>query len=342
MRSRNHRIACLAVAALAAAACTVKDEKTPTGLRFTTGPSGSTLYRFGETLSRAVSRQAAEVRIEIQRSAGTAANVEAIQQNRADLGIAFADLAYLASVGQLDQQRAPFDQLRAVTVISLTPVQLAAYRPEIRSVSDLRGRRIGLSRNYGTTLTAELILSAFNIRLSDVRQVPPSDFQRLSLQRPGATLSPDSRPGASETFDFRPGAMASLDWPSDAHIENAIGHSGIIEQAVRDGWHLVPITGPAVDALRRTYPFFNMTIVPPDLYPGHGPIPTVGVNSLLVCRRDLDEQVVYRLTASVFEALRSFSRSEFGDLIELEQAPDTSIPLHDGAARFFREQELLR
>ena len=63
----------------------------------------------------------------------------------------------------------------------------------------------------------------------------------------------------------------------------------------------------------------------------------------LVCRRDLDETLVYDLTRRFFEALPSLSSSQ-GALrfIDLDQAPATPIPLHDGAARFYRERELLR
>ena len=60
-------------------------------------------------------------------------------------------------------------------------------------------------------------------------------------------------------------------------------------------------------------------------------------------RRDLDETLVYDLTRRFFEALPSLSSSQ-GALrfMDLDQAPATPIPLHDGAARFYRERELLR
>jgi len=106
----------------------------------------------------------------------------------------------------------------------------------------------------------------------------------------------------------------------------------------------MPIAGPPIDRLRHEYPFLRVTAIPRGTYPGDVPtIRTIGVDSLLVCRRDLDEQLVYDLTRRFFDALPSLSSSQ-GALrfMDLDQAPATPIPLHEGAARFYRERELLR
>ena len=106
----------------------------------------------------------------------------------------------------------------------------------------------------------------------------------------------------------------------------------------------MPLAGPPIERLRHEYPFLRVTVIPRDTYPGGATtIRTIGVDSLLVCRRDLDEALVYDLTRRFFEALPSLSSSQ-GALrfMDLDQAPATPIPLHDGAARFYRERELLR
>jgi TRAP-type uncharacterized transport system substrate-binding protein len=75
-------------------------------------------------------------------------------------------------------------------------------------------------------------------------------------------------------------------------------------------------------------------------YPGHSAgIRTIGVENLLVCRSGLDEGLVHDLTARLFGALPSIPLLR---TIDLEQAPTVPIPLHDGAARFYRERELFR
>jgi TRAP transporter TAXI family solute receptor len=107
---------------------------------------------------------------------------------------------------------------------------------------------------------------------------------------------------------------------------------------------LLPLEGPAIDAVRRESIFLHPTVIPEGTYPGqHGPIHTVGVHNLLVCRRDLDEGLVYRLTRRLFEVLPSLVQQQDSlRLVDLQQAPATPIPLHPGAARYYRERELAR
>jgi TRAP-type uncharacterized transport system substrate-binding protein len=69
---------------------------------------------------------------------------------------------------------------------------------------------------------------------------------------------------------------------------------------------------------------------------------TIGVGSLLVCRSDLDEALVHDLTQRLFEILPALSSQLALGPTDLEHAPATPIPLHDGAARYYRERELSR
>lgn len=64
---------------------------------------------------------------------------------------------------------------------------------------------------------------------------------------------------------------------------------------------------------------------------------------LIVCRRDLDERTVYRLTEQLFNVFPRLARVEATlRFLNLDEAPATPIPLHKGAARYFRERELSR
>ena len=64
---------------------------------------------------------------------------------------------------------------------------------------------------------------------------------------------------------------------------------------------------------------------------------------VVVCREDLDESLVYALTAQLFEAFPRLSGVEANlRFLNLDEAPATPIPLHAGAARYFRERELSR
>jgi len=64
----------------------------------------------------------------------------------------------------------------------------------------------------------------------------------------------------------------------------------------------------------------------------------VGVDLLLVCRADLDSAVVYAITRALFEDIPRLARRQ----IDPYRAAATVIPLHPGAARYYREREMQR
>jgi uncharacterized protein len=130
----------------------------------------------------------------------------------------------------------------------------------------------------------------------------------------------------------------------DALFVNASYPFDRIEPAMKRGARLVPISGRPVDELINRYPFLRAVTIPAGTYPGQtAPVATVGVNVVLVCAADLSEPLVYDLTRSFFDALPLLAEAQPSlRLMDPEQAPATPIPLHDGAARYYRESELFR
>lgn len=256
-----------------------------------------------------------EIDIAVLESPGSVRNVEAIQRDEADMGFAFADVAYVAFVGQLAD--VPYTRLRGMAVLQLNPLHLVV-RPPITSVSTLRGRRVGLGPpGSGTALTAGLVLQAFGIDPQSV-QAELMPFNDASAQLAAGHL--------------------------DAMFVNAGYPSESVTMAARAGARLLPIEGPPIDRLRHDYPFLRLTTIPAGTYPAHPlPVHTIAVDNLLICRSDLDEELVYELTKQFFAALPALAGEQASlRLMDLAQVPATPIPLHDGAARYYRERELFR
>jgi TRAP-type uncharacterized transport system substrate-binding protein len=72
-------------------------------------------------------------------------------------------------------------------------------------------------------------------------------------------------------------------------------------------------------------------------------VETVAIDVLLLCRAGFPEQFVHRLTWALFQVLPNLAKQfDYLKLMELNRAPATPVPLHAGAAWYYRQEELLQ
>jgi hypothetical protein len=320
-RLRAAGLALLIGASLLLPACDVEEPSRPPRqiVRLTSGLPGGFSNAFGSALAEALSNAMPTISVQIVQTGGAIANLEFLQRGLADLGVTFADAAYLAYVGRLAEHPGTFDRLRGIAVLQPTTVQvLVPHDSDVTSISGLRGRRVALGpRGSGTTETAKVLLEAFNVPLSSVhaRSMPFLD---------AATLV----------------ARGEL----DAAFVSAGHPAELVDTATQAGSRLLDISGPLVVRLRNEYPFLRATVIPEGTYPAiDRSVSTVGINTIFACAATLDEELVYRLTRVFFDLLPSLAH-ELDALrrVDLARTPATPIPLHEGAARYYRERELAR
>lgn len=251
----------------------------------------------------------------VRESDGSVANAEVLQRGDADVGLAYADVAYMAYVGRLGDQRQRFSDLRGLAVLELAPVHLVVRSGSaVFDARGLRGRRVAVGPvGSGSALTAQLVLRALGFDASAVRV---------------------------ESLRYNEAAARLVAGTTDALFVTGTHPVDSVLSATTGGARLLPLTGPAIDKLRHDYPFFRATVIPGGTYPGHpDSVHTIGVDNLLICRKGLDETLAHDLTRAFFSTLPSLPMPR---LLDLEQAPATPIPLHEGAARYYRERELAR
>lgn len=256
--------------------------------------------------------QLSDVSMQREDLGGSRATLEGLRRGAIDIGVATADVSYLAFAGQLDPTLEPFDQLRGLAVIGLEWFHLIVGKDSpVKSIADLRGLRVGRSNDTGTARILELLLKTSGLAMGDVISVP------LPNEEVSNRLLRSELDAAFQNLNIIP--------PPDHTIA-----------AMRAGAHLLEITGAPVEQLRLQHPFLLRTLIPRATYPGQdSPINTIGVDIVLVCRADLDDDLVYRLMKAYFAVL-----GRANPAIDLDRAPAMAIPLHPGAVRFYREREL--
>jgi len=142
---------------------------------------------------------------------------------------------------------------------------------------------------------------------------------------------------------FKEGATLLRTGAVDAMFMNATYPAENARAAIAAGAHLVSIDGAPVNTLRNDYPFFRLARIPAGTYANQPEsVYTIGTDALMVCRDDLEEFTAYELTKQFFDTLSALPAADSLRLMNLDSAPATPIPLHQGAARYFREVELFR
>jgi len=272
-----------------------------------------------EVFRKALAESIPDIDLEVAGTNASVTNVVMLSRADVDVAFTFSDAAYMASVGQLPEIPQAFDDIRAIAALPTRALQvLVGPRSRIKTISDLRGGHVSLGPpGSGAALTSAFVLGAFGLSLDDL---------------------------TAERLEFRDGAERVVSGDLDAAFWNGTFPNVNIAEAVRHGAHLLAIVGPDIERLRLEYPFLNPSVIPAGAYAGiDRPIHTVGVDGIVVCRANLDEAVVHELTRALLDVVaRPGLDLPAMSHMNVSRASSTPIPLHPGAARYYREQELLR
>ncbi|HZP49432.1 MAG TPA: TAXI family TRAP transporter solute-binding subunit [Vicinamibacterales bacterium] len=268
---------------------------------------------FGDAVARQFERSIPNARVSRLQLVGSGATVSAIEDGTADIGFVLADVAYLAYEHAAAARAHRESRIRAIA--ALEPVAMhVLVRDGVRAtgVQDLVGLRVGAGTALSSQpLLANLLFRAYGLGLG--------------------VIQPDRR------SDLLRGVDATI----------AVGYYPLatVDETIRHGAYLIPIDGPAAVRLRHEYPFVRPVTIPAQTYPlQHDDVATLGVQRLLVTSSAVDEAVAHDLTRVFIESLAqlSMSLSTSIRLTNLELASASPIPLHDGAARYYRERELMQ
>lgn len=289
----------------------------PFPLTIATGGPGGAFYPIGKALASLYASRLDGVRAEIL-TGGSTENVQAVEAGRAAIGFTQADVAYVAYRRGTENDRRPYSALRGMAMLWTNTVHVVVPRDsDVRSVGELRGRRVAVgTRGSGSETLAHIVLEAYGLPYPSIQP------EFLSFV---------------DTIDRMRGGQLDA-----ALIVAGLPAGAVVDLSDRPGIRVLPIPRDQVRTMRAQYPFLQPLVVPGGTYAGMpDPIETLGVSSLLVARDDLDEQLAYRLTRTLFEVLPELQAVHpAARLIDPEQAPATPIPLHPGAARYYRERQI--
>ncbi len=291
-----------------------------------TGGVTGVYYPTGGAICRLVNKGRKEhgIRCSVESTGGSVYNVNTIRAGELDMGVAQSDVQYNAYNGAGDFKEAGANKdLRSVFSVHPEPFTVVARADSgVKTFADLKGKRVNIGNpGSGQRSTIEVLLAAMGMSTADFS---------LASELKAAEQS-----------------QALCDNKVDA-IVYTVGHpNGSIQEAsTACDSVLVAVEGPAVDKLVAENSYYAKATIPGGMYRGSdNDTPTFGVKATFVSSNKTPEATVYAVVKSVFDNFEEFQKLHpaFAHLTKESMVTDgNSAPLHDGAAKYFKEAGLLK
>jgi len=287
-----------------------------------TGGVTGVYYAAGGAICRLVNKDRAKhgIRCSVESTGGSVFNVNTIKAGELDLGVTQSDVMYNAVKGLGNFKDAgPYGDLRAVMSLHPEPFTVLARKEgNVKSFADFKGKKFNVGNpGSGTRASMEELLAALGWKLSDFALA-----SELKADEHGAALCD----GKIDGFYY------------------GVGHpsANIQDPTTTCGAKLVSVTGPAVDKLIAEKPYYAKASIPAGLYPNNPQeTETYGVLATLVASSKTSPDTIYIVVKAVFDNFDEFKKLHpaLANLKPEEMVKNgLSAPLHEGAARYYKEK----
>jgi len=285
-----------------------------------TGGTSGVYYPLGVAISKIFSEKMQGVRPSVQSTKASVENLNLIQQGKGEIAFTLGDSLADAAKGVEEAGfKKPLDQLRGVAGIYANYIQVVAAKDSgIKTLADLKGKRLSVGApKSGTELNARAILKAAGIDYKDLGKVEYLPFGE------------------------------SVELIKNRQLDATLQSAGLGVASIRDLANSVPITvveiPPAiVDKVGAPY---VKVAIPKGTYEGQTEdVPAAAVKNYLVTNAKLPDDVVYGMAKSIFESLPDLQAAHAAaKAIKLDTALEgMPVPLHPGAAKYFKEKGVLK
>lgn len=292
----------------------------------TGGPTG-VYFVAGNAICRMIHKEAAEGRKEGRQhgyrcaapsSNGSTYNLAQISQGEFEFGVSQSDWQHYAVKGESDKV-VNDEGFRAVFSVHPEPFQLiVAADSGINSWMDLEGKRLNIGNpGSGQRGTTELLMQRYGT---------DKDFFGLVTEMTSSEHANALCDGNIDAFTYVVG----------------VPNSGVAVATEGCGAQIVSLDTEVEQALIDERPFYAKTEIPAGVYSSQkGDVTTFGGYATIVSHEDVDPEVVYEVVRAVFENLDDFRglHPAFANLTPESMIHNgNSAPLHEGAARYYREK----
>lgn len=290
-----------------------------------TGGTGGTYYPLGGMLAQMISNKVVINGKKLSATAETGnasvANSTLLSRRGIESAFAAADILDAAYKGTKQFKGKNLKNLRALGALYPETVQLVVRaNAGINTFADLKGKSISSgSPGSGQWQLLGDLLAAYGMDRADIKEDYSSFSQSVEKIKDGnldASLITAGTPTAS-----------------------------VLELANHHSIKILPLTGPAIKKLQKVQPYYADAILPANTYKGQtADVKTIAVRAIWATHDKLDNETAYNVVKALYENTDTLAKVHVkGKEISIEKALESvSIPIHPGAAKYYREKGLIK
>jgi TRAP transporter TAXI family solute receptor len=281
-----------------------------------TGGTGGVYYPLGVALSKIYAEKIKGSKPSVQATKASVENLNLLQQGKGEIAFTLGDSLADAWKGNTEVGfKSKLDKLRTVAAIYPNYIQIAALKSSgIKTLADLKGKSMSVGApKSGTELNARAILAGAGLTYKDLGKVEYLPFNE------------------------------SVELMKNRQLDATLISAGVGVSAIRDlcaSVDCVIVEIPASVVTKIGTPYQSASI-PAETYKGQdAAVNTAIVPNYLVTRAGLPDQEVYEMTRDLFENLPALTAAHAAaKAIRLDRAAkNPPVPLHPGAAKYYKEK----
>jgi len=282
--------------------------------RIGTASLGGAFYPIGQGISNLVNTYAeGDITMVPVVTGGSVQNPRLVEAGEVEIAITNNNLAKLAVAGAGPYSAGALD-IKAVAALHPSVLHMITLDgSDIETFEDLEGKRVAVGPAGGGTLGfLNFLLPIHDMSVDDITPSFLSyadGFSQLTDGNVDAALALSGYP-AGAVMQAGAGAKLKFIGFSEGKLEEALAQNSA----------------------------YNSVTIPADVYGTGGDGTVIGVNNMLIAPTSADPDIIEAIVRAVFNNLDEFkAENANARQIDPEASKLLSIPLHDGAARYFGE-----
>ena len=288
-----------------------------TYLSIGSNPVGNTAYQWAAGISELVNKNVSGVKAAAEGTKGYVANVQLMLDGKVEAGFSNTRLAYEAHHAQGSYEGQKKGQI--VGWMSVKPIYMQVVvkaDSDIKSLSDLRGKRVGMGQPGGTSmLDADLLMETVGL-------TPGQDFTEFRVKLPTMVdMLGDNQ-------------LDALIWSGTPPMPP------VIKLKSQHDVRFLDIPRDISEKIMKVSPAYTKGDLKANVYADQpNEVKSYMLGNVLLIKADVPEEIVYQATKAVMENLDFMAsvHPAWKTVKKDEIVNGFTIPVHPGALRYYRE-----